>query len=271
MAARALSSIVVCSAALLLAGQAMAQARDNYFARDRNVSVRERARPGYQALGLPLGGFLAYPKVELGAQYNSNIYGQPNHVANDVIGVVSPEIDLASQWSRNSLTAFARTSTREYASHHGADSTDWQVGGAGRADLGESTTNLSGDYGYLAEPRTASVGAANVASFATVHPIEYYLSDVKANLIHTFNRLQLEGDVTYTSVQFQNGVNAAGQVVAETPFDDQRTTATGKAGYAVNPDTAVYAAFAYNAISYPNQVVTATSANRNSQGETYDL
>jgi hypothetical protein len=228
------------------------------------VSVRERARPGYQAIGERLGSFIAYPKLELGVQDNSNIYGQPSHPNSDVIGLINPEIDLASQWARNSLTAFVRSASHEYATHHAEDSTDWQFGGAGQADLGDSAFNFGGDYGYLAEPRTASIGASSV-SFTTIHPVEYYQSDVKASLVHTFNRLQVEGDVVYGEAQFQNGVNAAGQTVEETPYDNQHTTATGKASYAVSPDTAVYGSFSYNAITYPNQ------ASSNSQGETYDV
>ena len=273
MAGKALSGALICSAALLMAGQAMAQARDNYFARDRNVSVRERARPGYQALGLPLSSFILYPKVELGVQENSNIYGAPNHPTNDVIGVASPEVDLVSQWARNKLTVFARTSTHEYASHSGEDTTDWQFGGTGRLDLGDSTANFGGDYGYLAEPRTASVGQTNLATFTTIHPVEYYQSDANADLVHTFNRLQVQGGLTYLGQQFQNATNTLGQTVLENAFDNQRLALSAKAGYAMSPDTALYAAIGYNTIDYPNASLTLSPAgvSRNSSGETYDV
>lgn len=134
--AKALSGVVIASAVLLVAGHASAQARDNYFARDRNISVRERARPGYQALGIPLGAFLAYPKIELGVQANSNIYGQPTDPKSDTIGIINPEIDLVSRWARNSLSAFVRTATNEFVRSAAEDTTDWQFGGKGRLDLG---------------------------------------------------------------------------------------------------------------------------------------
>ena len=235
-----------------------------------DVTVRERARPGYDALGLPLGAFLAYPKIELGVQANSNIYGQPNNAKSDVIGIIDPEIDLVSRWARNSLTAFVRTATNEYVRSPSEDTTDWQFGGKGRLDLGDSALNVGGDYGYLAEPRTASIGA-NLATFATIHPIEYYQTDANADFVHTFNRLQVQGGVTYASSQFQNGVDAQHASVVETVFDNSRTVVSGKAGYAVSPDTAIYASVGYNTINYPNQVVTATTLNRNSSGETYDV
>lgn len=267
---KAISGVVAASAALLLAGHAMAQARDNYFARDRNISVRERARPGYQALGLPLGAFIAFPKVELGVQANSNIYGQPTDAKSDAIGIINPEIDLVSRWARNSLSLFARTATNEYVRYTTEDTTNWQLGGKGQLDLGDSAVNAGGDYGYLAQPRTASIGA-NLAYFATIHPVEYYQTDANANIVHTFNRLQVQGGVTYASSQFQNGVNSSGGSVVENTFNNERTVVFGKAAYAVSPDTAIYASVGYNTINYPIQVITAGTTNRNSSGETYDV
>jgi len=272
MAFKALSGVVACAAALLMAGQALAQAQDNYFSRDRNISVRERARPGYDALGMPLSGFIAYPKIELGVQENTNIYGAAANPTADTVGIISPEINLASRWSRNSLTFFARTQTRAYASHSGEDTTDWQTGGTGRLDLGASTISFQGDYGYLAEPRTAVISQTST-SFATLHPIEYYLGETDLDARHTFNRLQIEGEASYKSYQFQNGTNAADQLVLESPLDYDRMVASAKAGYAVSPDTAIYASFRYNTISYPNNSATVTTngASRNSSGESYDV
>ncbi len=268
--AKALSKMFVALATLSVAGHAMAQARDNFFARDRNVSVRERARPGYQALGLPLESFIAYPKVELGVQSNSNIYATRDDAISDTIGIINPEVDLASRWSRNSITAFALSSTHEYATHSGEDTTNWQTGGTGKLDMGDSTLSVAGDFGYLANPRTAAVGYSSGAAFPR-HPIEYYGSNASGDFAHTFNRLKLEATVTYTAQQFQNGVNDLGAPVVETPYDNSHTTAGAKASYAVSPDTALYVAAAYNLINYPNQIGGAVNGNRNSTGETVDV
>lgn len=267
---KGLSGFVIASAVCLLAGHAAAQARDNYFARDRNISVRERGRPGYDARGLHVSSFMAYPKIELGLQENTNIYGQPNGAKSDAIGLINPEVDLVSHWSRNSLELFARSATREYVSHTAEDTTDWQFGGRGRLDLGNSTVHFGGDYGYLAEPRTATVGSS-AASFVTVHPIQYYQSDANLDLVHTFNRLQVQGGVTFVGQQFQNARNILNAVVLENQFNNTHTVATGKAGYALSPDTAIYAAASYNIISYTNQTISASSLNRDSTGLAYDV
>ena len=51
-----------------------AQAQTDYFARDRNVSVKDRPHPEYEALGVRWGSFHAYPKVQADVGYDSNIF-----------------------------------------------------------------------------------------------------------------------------------------------------------------------------------------------------
>ena len=273
--AKALSSVALGSAVLMMAGPVFAAdaatGQDNYFARDRNVSVRERARPGYDALGVRLSSFIVYPKLEAGGQYDSNIYGVQNNVVGDFVGVIKPEIDIDSTWARNSFKAFARANSRFYASRTNEDTTDYQVGGSGSVDLADTVFSANGDWGYLAEPRTSSVGQVG-AGFTTVHPIEYYLSEINGDATHVFNRLKLEGAVGYQSYGFQNATNLTNQQILESPFDVNQMTASGKVGYAVSPDTSLYGSIGYNTISYPNNVLSITGPySRDSNGETYNV
>ncbi len=266
--AKALSGILIASIALFAAAHAAAQARDNFFARDRNVAVMERARPGYQALGLPLGGFIAYPKLELGIENNSNIYATPNGAKGDSIGLINPELDIMSRWSRNSLSAFVKGASRQYATRTNESATDWQLGGAGEVFVGDTTVDAGGAYGYFATPRSASISGTTL-NLITIHPVEYYRSDANFGLTHTFNRLRISGGVVYSNYDYQNGRNALGGTVLEKPFTQSQTVASAKAEYAISPDTAVYVTGAYNTIHYPNQLVG--TLNRNSTGETYAI
>ena len=52
---------------------AQQQPGDN-FARDRNVSVRERPKPEYDAAGIPFGNFRMYPELILAPEYNDNVF-----------------------------------------------------------------------------------------------------------------------------------------------------------------------------------------------------
>ncbi|MCK5908823.1 MAG: outer membrane beta-barrel protein, partial [Caulobacter sp.] len=71
--------LLMCSAAMaciaLTAPQAV-QAQDlgSNFKRDKNVSVRQRPRPDYEAAGQKAGGFTLYPRVTADVERNDNIY-----------------------------------------------------------------------------------------------------------------------------------------------------------------------------------------------------
>ena len=50
---------------------ALAQADlSSNFKRDKNVTVRQRPRPDYEAIGVKAGGFTVYPRVTLEAERN---------------------------------------------------------------------------------------------------------------------------------------------------------------------------------------------------------
>jgi hypothetical protein len=262
---KALSTALLSSVAAMIASHASAQALDNYFKRDRNMSVLERPHPGYIPLGMRLGAFLAYPKIELGVLSNDNIYATASNKHADTIGLIAPEVDLVSNWSRNQVMLFARGATRQYSKYNSESTTDWQLGGAGRLDAGDSSLNLLGDYGYFAEPRYSTQ-----TSGSSKHPIEYHQGDLGVNLVHTFNRVRLTGGVNYQDLNYENGRSPTGGLVLQDDRDHTVTTVMGKAEYAVSPDTAVFVQAAYNEHTYRLHP-PAAPINRNDKGETIDF
>ncbi len=267
--ARALPTVLFGFFCAFAATQVVAQSRDNMFARDRNVSVLERPRPGYQAKGIPLGGFTAFPKLELGVQDNSNIYATPSNARSDAIGLINPEVDIVSNWSRNALQAFARGASRQYASKSSETTTDYEFGGSGRLDAGETSVKAGGDYGYYAAPRSASL-AGNTISLQTVHPIQYYQGDLNVGAEHTFNRVRVSGGVVYSTFDYQNAVDNSGTTIVESAFNHNTVTGTGKVEYAVSPNTAMFVTGSVNSVSY-GTLVSPTSQSLNSSGETVDV
>jgi hypothetical protein len=105
------------------------------FARDRSIPVRQRPRPEYEALGLPLGAFTAFPKLEAGLESNNNIYATSSGEISDEIWRVRPEVSLASNWPRHSLSAYARASLNRYQDYDTENSNDWSTGAATQLDF----------------------------------------------------------------------------------------------------------------------------------------
>jgi hypothetical protein len=263
---KALHGAILGGAMLLAVGPAMAQQQlaaepsQSMFARDRNISVSERPHPGYDQRPLPLGGFYVLPKLDAGVESNDNIYASKTAKSADVIFNINPEVDLNSNWSRNKLQAYARSATRQYTKFNSESTTDWQVGGAGRLDIGHGNLNGGGDTGYFTEPRTSTN-----TSLVSARPIRYTQNNAFAGGMQEFNRVRLTARYDYNSLDYQNGKDAAGASVFEKDRNHTISTVTGKAEYALSPATAIFVDAAYNEHRY-SLTPPLASINRNSQG-----
>ena len=101
----------------------------------------------YEAKGLPIGAFTAFPKVTATVEHNDNIYAQATNEVDDVIWRVQPEVTLESDWSRHSLSAFAKASFNRNKDFENENSDEYSLGADGRLDV-LRTTRLFGGANY---------------------------------------------------------------------------------------------------------------------------
>jgi len=237
------------------------------FARDRNVSVAERPHPGYDPLPVPVGAFTALPRLDAGIEYNDNIYAVQTGRKTDEVFTINPELDLSSNWSRNSLSGFARSASRIYDRYTSETSTDWQIGGQGRLDAGSGFLTAGGDTGELTEPRTSPNAVTG-----SVHPIRYQQSDGYFGAVEEMNRIRLTGRLDITSLDYHNGRDSHGLTVLEDDRDRTVYIYSAKAEYAISPDTSVYIDGSFNDHQYRLRPPSALVAiDRNSHGETFNV
>jgi hypothetical protein len=241
------------------------------FNRGENVSVRDRPRPDYQAAGLHLGGFIVYPKITTSIGYDDNIYALHTGAVGDEIFTLAPEIDVQSTWSRNALSGYVRAAQDVYAKYADEDTTQYGLGASGKYQFGDAAAGeavLTGgvDFGRYALPRSAANSGSNGSLGAiSKHPIQYDFTALNAELADTFNRLRISGRIDYQIYDYFNGETAAGAQVFEQNLNHGVATFTGKAEYAVSPDTAVFLAAAYNDREYQLRPPS-VAYNSNSQG-----
>src|SRR4051812_30070067 len=100
----------------------------------QGAGVLDRARPEYDALGLPVGSFLLFPTLAAGMSYDDNILRVPGAPLDDVFWTFSPRLDLRSQWSQDLVQLYAQADDYEYDSHSSESRTNW-IGGA-KSEIG---------------------------------------------------------------------------------------------------------------------------------------
>lgn len=247
--------LLTCSAAMAciaLTAPQIAQAQDlgSNFKRDKNVSVRQRPRPDYEATGQKAGGFTLYPRVTVDVEQNDNIYATATDKTDDTIWRVKPELAVRSDWSRHALGFFAGGNVIRYSDKGSEDTEEYTVAANGRLDVARgSNVTASTQYQRLTEPRT-SITAGSPAG-ATPKPVQYDLVSSSLVGVKEFNRLRVTGRLDDKDFNYKDQGSA---LFDQNTRDRNELYYGAKAEYAVSPDTAVYATALGNKKDYDTNV-----------------
>lgn len=243
----------VCSVAAIstVAAPAFGQNADaaaSAFNRDKNVSVRDRRHPEYDALGVRVGGFTLSPTLKLGVEYSDNIYGVESNTQADNYFVFNPHFELSSDWSRHALTLMGDIEADRYADLSAENNTTWYVGAKGRLDILRDA-NVSGmaKAGHMVEARTSSSSPSTSAV-----PIEYDEQNIDLAAVRTFNRLRFTGTYNWDHYAYDNGRTQAGALLDQSYRDRHINEVSARADYALTPDAALFVQITGNARNYRN-------------------
>ena len=229
---------------------AQSQATD-MFARDRGVPVRERPRPGYEALGLRLGTFTAFPSLQVDAEHNDNIFAVATGADSDWIVRVKPEVQLESGWSRHALGGYARANISRFQDFDAESFEDWGAGASGRLDITRAANIAAGaDYASVTEPRTSSNAPAS-----TRDPISYDMASSFIAGTMVSGRTKLSARADTRAFDYEDALTLGGIVVDQDNRDRAINSLTGRGDFAISPATAIFVQATANTRDYD----TATS------------
>jgi hypothetical protein len=247
----------VCAMAAAAAAPAQAQVA---YDRDRNMSVRDRANEAHKPLGIRTGAFLLLPRLDLGVEYNDNIYAAPTNETEDTIFTVAPSIVAESQWSVHRLSLFGGLTSRTFADAGDDDVLDYRIGADGQIDV-RRDTYLTGNIstGEETEQRFTGNGPA-----ALKEPIEIEFTRAGAAVVRNVNRIRASLGVDYANYDYKDGQIVGGGVFDEDFRDYDGFDITGRLDYAISPDTALFGAVTHRDRNYDQ-----TALNRDSQGWRY--
>ena len=213
---------------------------------ERRESVLERARPGFDADGMRIGGWRLLPSVGLGIRYDDNIFAEDAIKQSDTAAIVSPELQFESR-------------SRRYRAEVGAN-----------ADIARYTDFSSEDYDDV---RLWAIGGAKVRSgdflvqlrLSDLHEERTSPDDVRGTELTKFARNSLSGEYTYRPGRWLARVDAAVGTLdfdsTNTPSgvvsnDDRDRTAADmgiRGAYSLSPDFAAFVEARIEQIDYDQQ------------------
>jgi len=229
------------------------------YSRGRNVSVRERPRPEYEALGIPLGGFTLSPSLDVATAYTDNVYAIQTKTSDGRVDF-NPELAIRSRWSRNRLSLTGGANIRRYFNETLRNEDGWYVRGGGRYEIG-----LNGSI--EASAQTEKLYESRFSPSTTI--------DVLSSVPYRFNQLRLLGQTSrgrfrfaasgsYENYDFSAVVIPGGENLSQDNRDRRNWTGAALAEYGVSPDMAVFTQLTYEDIGYDTPL-SASVPNRDSR------
>lgn len=206
------------------------------------AGVLDRARPEYDAMGVPLGIFLLYPTFAVEASGDDNIYRTPGTTVNDLFWTFSPRLDLRSQWSRDTLQFYAQLDGYQYDVHDTESRTNWIAGGTGEMAVANGTT-VDVNASYLGTHESRS--SPDISVFA-LSPTAYTQLHTDAAILSQPGPLGLSAGASFNRYVYDPTALIGGGMLDNADRDSNIVEMFGKALYEFGPGRSVFARASYN-------------------------
>lgn len=226
----------------------------------RQVGVKDRPRPEYDAIGIQAGSFTLLPTLDLAALFQDNVFSAQTGAQDDTVALVSPGVTLRSDWANHSLNLSANSTSRFYNNFDALNSTDYRLSADGRLDVVRQTF-LNGGVAYFngIEPFFDN------PTTGLREPIQY--DNLTAYVGGTWGlaRTRLSTRYQMDTYDYEDGRLFNNAVVEEDDRDRNISTLNGRVDYSVSPDTSVFLSATGNWRDY-DLAPPAVPVNRNSDG-----
>jgi hypothetical protein len=234
---------LVVGAAVLLAGTSTTVIAQELR---RGASILDRPKPELDPLGVRAGGFLIFPKIEVGTTYDDNVFATENNKQGDFIFQVLPTITAQSDFSRHQLRFSAGADVGRYADQTSENYIDYFATGAGRYDItGDASLLANLSYRQLHEDR----GDPDSPTSAS-EPIEFARSNAGLAYQQRFNRVTGRIGIGAENEDYDDVASITGTTLDQDDRDRWAYSATGQVGYDLYPGYQPFLRFTYTRTEY---------------------
>jgi hypothetical protein len=227
----------------------------------QDVGVLDRARPEYDAKGIPLGGFRLFPTLDLVGTYDSNVFRREDENS-DGVYTIAPTLYLQSQWGRHFVELYAGSKSYFYSVFTDENLTDFKVGGDGRYDI--SRAAVLAVNGYYAEMHELWSAPNNVTGYQK-SPNRYFQTHADITSAYQPNRLGIGLGMSFDRYDFTNTDRIGGGVLSNNDRDQYNYQGYAKVFYDFSPGYSGFVKASYDERDF-DQFYDRSSLHRSSHG-----
>jgi hypothetical protein len=155
----------------------------------------------YDALGIRVGSFLAFPSLEISLRRDDNVFATDADEVGDEYWIYAPALLLRSTWSRHFLSLAVDSEITRHNDESDEEHTDWGAIAEGRLDV-SSRSRLWGKVGF--QNRTEDRAA--IEAVPTIRePVEYDELAMQGSFRKRINRVHLGLGGSFTRLDYDDG------------------------------------------------------------------
>jgi len=207
-------------------------------------TVMTRQRPEYDPIGTRVGGFFLYPNVSVTEVYRDNINYTSSGEESDFITMVSPNLNLRSNWNNHALNFSAGADVGRYMSNSQEDFEDFRLATDGRLDILRDS-NVKGGFKFA----QLHEGRSSPDQAGAREPVIYRQYGPSLEYGQRFNRLRASIGGDYQMYDFDDGTANNGAVLNMDDRDRKDLTGNVRVGYEIQPS---YEAFVLGSVNQRN-------------------
>ncbi len=198
-------------------------------------TVRDRARPELDALGVHAGAFFIFPSLRQNFTYNDNVFATDGNETSDVIYSLQPNVTVRSDWNQHSLNLSAGADLGFYFDETDENYEDYQVAISGSVDVTRRTViRANGGYFHQHEAR------GNPDDVGGAEPTELDRYRAGGSASHRFNRVAVTAGGRFERVDYDDVDAVGGGKIDNDDRDRSIYSPALEVGYQIRPQ---YVAF----------------------------
>lgn len=215
---------------------------------DRGETVTNRPRPELDPLGVRAGSFLIYPRLRIQEAYDDNIFASDGDEKDDFITLVSPRLDVASDWNNHAFDLHADAMIGRHADQGEEDFEDFSVGANGRLDITQRANLRTGvSYNRLHEGRGSPDDVRREGGSPPVEPTIFDVGSAFLTYEQWFGHFLLELNGAADQLDYDNVSTEDGGTINNDDRDRAIIAGGLKLGYEFIPG---YTAFVRGAVDH---------------------
>lgn len=225
--------------------------------------VMTRAYPEFSPPGITLGGFTLTPRLMTDIGYSDNIYARPRNTQASAIGVLTPEAELQSNWSRHLLQAAVSAEAKRYASEKSENVENYRVSLGGGLDIATGSVLT----GAVKRQRFHDLRGDPENEVRTREPTPFDLTAGDIAFQQQLGDLSFRLEGSGSSYEFQSGTGVNGRTIDGADRSYATLGGLGRVSYALSPDFSVFGEGGWQNRTYDRPRGNGLSS-RNSTGPT---